>query len=115
LVLICKVVFRINYYTKPGESLAIVGDEPFGDWNPNRCIQMYWAGNGNWQLDFHFDPKKVKVFSYRYLIVSADGWVKVEEGPFRILPIEELKDVKQILHQDAWRVSIKHFFVLKKI
>jgi hypothetical protein len=99
-----KVVFRINYWTNPGQSLAIVGDAPFGEWNPNQCIQMYWAGNGIWQLDFHFDPMKTKLFQYRYLLVSNDGWVKVEEGPPRLLRIEELKDVKQILNQDVWRV-----------
>ena len=64
--------FHINYHTRWGESLYIVGNVPqLGNGNPENAVEMTLTGPDLWELDVEFPAKSLE-FDYSF-IVKAPG------------------------------------------
>ncbi|MDL2221594.1 4-alpha-glucanotransferase [Parabacteroides sp. OttesenSCG-928-N08] len=67
-----KVTFNINFHTVWGQKLCIVGSIPeLGSWQAPLAKDMYYIGNGNWQLQLEL-PDTVTTIEYRYFLSVND-------------------------------------------
>jgi len=103
-----SVVFRVNYFTESGQTIAIVGNiSAFGQWNTGNALKMNYVGEGNWQLEFRFTEENsgLKDFSYFYLVRSSFGWSFCEHQGIsgRVLPLHKLVHLKSVFIEDIWQ------------
>lgn len=67
-----KVTFNINFHTVWGQRLCIVGSIPeLGSWEPALAKEMYYTGEGNWQLELEL-PSNIQSIEYRYFLSVND-------------------------------------------
>jgi len=88
------VVFRLNFWTNFGDTVAIVGNtSAFGNGNTSQARKMKYVGDGNWQLEFHFSNiSDVEEFTYNYLLMNnSTNWTYYESGPKRKIDFREFK------------------------
>ena len=73
-----KLTFRINYHTRWGESLWLIGSiEALGEWNVVNAFPMYHNGNGEWEASIICDESVG--FEYKYLVKSTE-YAPIWEG-----------------------------------
>lgn len=94
-----QITFRINYHTRWGELLYIVGsDKVLGKWQLDNAYPMQYNSNGEWeasvQLDSHED------IEYKYLVKTQDGNIVWEGGKNRVF---KSTDYRLIEIRDFWR------------
>lgn len=94
-----KITFRINFHTKWGEQLCLVGSDPsIGNWDAENAFPMYHNGDGEWEATLHFtNPFALE---YKYLVKSDDGTLHWEGGKNRIL---EKTACRLVEIRDFWR------------
>ncbi|CEM38811.1 unnamed protein product [Vitrella brassicaformis CCMP3155] len=91
-----SVDFTINYMTRPGQNLYIVGSiEELGEWDPARAAPMRWTPGHNWTccLDLPQGP-----IEYKFLVKEGDG-VEWEFGGNHKLDVLEEEDTELL---DWW-------------
>ena len=82
-----KVSFNINYNTKWGQRLYIVGSIPaLGKGLYTKALPMKFVENGQWTASI--DIKKPEKFTYRYFIFSDDKHFIGEWGDHREIALE---------------------------
>ncbi len=82
-----KITFNIDYRTKWGESLFIVGNiAKLGSDNINAAKSMTLHGEQRWVAEIDL-PANVKCFNYSYFVKNDNGAIKNEWGkPHRFTP-----------------------------
>ena len=96
-----KILFSINYHTRPGQELFISGNyDKLGKWNPQKALKMAYSGGGNWtlNLDLKQNSKKLK---YKYFVRDQHGNVLWEWGENRCIKLNK-NDAKELYIYDAW-------------
>lgn len=97
-----KVIFRINYKTKWGESLWLCGSiKAIGKWNPSDAYPMIYNGNGEWEARLSF--KRSKTFEYKFFLKHDHHPIIWEGGDNREL---FLIDTDQTEIRDFWRPQV---------
>ncbi len=96
-----KVSFNINYNTKWGQRLYIVGSIPaLGKGLYTKALPMKFVENGQWTASI--DIKKPEKFTYRYFIFSDDKHFIGEWGDHREIALEAECDY---FIDDTWRTN----------
>jgi lysophospholipase L1-like esterase len=86
--------FQIGAYTRPGESIGLVGNIPeLGNWDPAHCRRLYTQSDRFplWWTELDLPPPegdRIQV-AYKYIHISADGQICWEApGENRWVPLE---------------------------
>lgn len=67
--------FKIEYHTKWGEELKIVGNIPqLGDNDPEAAVPMHTQNGQDWEVDIEFDQLPEDKLRYNYLLIK-DGQI----------------------------------------
>lgn len=75
-----KIIFEINYNTKIGENLGIIGSIPeLGSWKENNALKMTWNENNIWKGHFYYNSTVEESFEFKF-IISFNGVVKQWES-----------------------------------
>lgn len=74
-----KIRFNLDYQTRWGETLFIMGSLPeLGSNNPTRSVAMHYESDSRWTLEI--DINDICRFEYRYLIIDENKNTRVETG-----------------------------------
>ena len=94
-----KLTFRINYHTRWGEHLCLIGsDASLGNWEAENAFPMYHNGDGEWEACLSLD--QLVALEYKYVVKSQNGALIWEGGKNRIL---EEPSHKLVEFRDYWR------------
>lgn len=94
-----QITFRINYHTRWGEQLCLIGsDEALGNWEAENAFPMYYNGDGEWEASLRFNGSEK--FEYKYLVKSHDGGRIREGGKNRIF---KATNTVMVEIRDFWR------------
>ena len=96
-----NVSFNINFHTKWGQTLYIVGSIPeLGNWNLEQAKEMQCVDKGNWNLNLELPSKNINL-EYRYF-VKENNQIRFEEWTRNHdLSINKLQESYYIL--DHWQ------------
>ena len=94
--------FSINYNTKWGEDLYVMGDcKELGSNILVNALKLEYGDNGNWKGAINIDSDQIKVVSYGYLIKDSSGIVSFEVGKERKLSLSSSTKVVNCF--DQWQ------------
>ena len=97
-----KVVFRINYKSKWGENIELIGSiEKLGNWNTELSFPMTYTEKGEWEATFDLDDNEI--FEYKYILKNNEKKVIWEGGKNRVF---DLNIDHQIEVRDYWRPQV---------
>jgi hypothetical protein len=75
-----KIIFQMNYDTKMGEEIGLVGSiKELGLWNQNNMIRMNWNKGNNWKAIIDTSFAEINTFEYKFVLVEG-GIIKEWEG-----------------------------------
>lgn len=76
----------VNYQTKFGENLYVVGSIPeLGNWNPEKGLKLNYHDGYDWTSALRLDGKP-QLIQYKYVVYNAElGYAKWEDGENRVL------------------------------
>lgn len=96
-----KLIFRINYYTRWGQELRLVGNIPeLGDGDLSRAAAMKFSPSEEWSLEIELPKSKAGKLEYNYILVDNNtGKTTKEWGSARKVPATKENTVVLI---DAW-------------
>ena len=79
--------FHINYHTKWGETLYLVGTNPaLGGGDPEKALEMSLVGPDLWVLDLEL-PATTKAFDYSFIVKApGEAWRFEWGNPHRFEP-----------------------------
>lgn len=88
--------------TQWGDSLVLVGNAPeLGDWDPQRGVHLSGDGWPTW--NGLVNMRAGSAFSYKFVILSADGSVRWESGEDRLALLATDPDEYQVRLQHEFR------------
>lgn len=94
--------FSINYKTKWGENLYVIGDcKELGDNILVNAFKLTYVAGDYWVGCINIDPDKIKVISYRYLLIDEFGMVSFEAGKERKISLSG--STKIVTSYDQWQ------------
>jgi len=94
-----KVIFRINYITRWGESIWICGSrKTLGNWDKHLAFPLTHNGNGEWEATINF--KDSKKFEYKFFLKTSSNQIIWEGGSNRIFKIDQYNNVET---REYWR------------
>lgn len=100
-----KLVFRIEYRTKWGESIKVVGNTPeLGLGKEENALPLTTTDGVRWTADTDIKVPTDRRITYYYLLCKEGGEAVRREwnGMPRLLHVQNLKD-KTYLLQDSWK------------
>ena len=98
-----RVSFKIDYQTVWGQRLYVLGSRlEFGEWNPDRALEMENIYPGEWELVV--DVEYIKSWDYKYLVKDDEGGVLWEWGGNRQVNLND-GQFEEIRIRDFWRTS----------
>eukprot|EP01125_Pyxidicula_operculata_P002210 TRINITY_DN12120_c0_g1_i1.p1 TRINITY_DN12120_c0_g1~~TRINITY_DN12120_c0_g1_i1.p1 ORF type:complete len:935 (+),score=194.70 TRINITY_DN12120_c0_g1_i1:47-2806(+) len=72
--------FRLEYFTQPGESISVVGNnDVLGSWDISKGYRLTWKGKGMWEGLVNFKEEGVDL-EYKYVLQTPDGSYVWEGG-----------------------------------
>lgn len=98
------IIFQINYWTKPGESIVLIGTGGPLQWEIRDAILLNYKGLGVWQGIIEVSNDVVKL-NYKFANVGFDERVLFETGPAREVYVNQFKEGSTILLRDSWIVN----------
>ncbi len=88
-----KIHFNLNYFTKWGQNIAIMGSIPeLGNNDSSKALYMNFQWKEDWMLDIEVDSKVAFEFTYRYVLKDSNGLDMPESGNDRTLKIDPSKE-----------------------
>jgi 4-alpha-glucanotransferase len=95
------VIFRIQFYTHPGQALWLSGEPPL----PTHPVPMEFADTEHWQLTVPLPAEAAgATLNYSYVLMNSDGSRSTDWGRDRkIVPAEF--DCAELLVLDSWNQS----------
>ena len=96
------VRFSIQYCTRNGQSLVLIGDHPrLGKWRSSQAVRMTWSNGHLWTAEVELPCREM--YFYKYAVVE-NGNVCWQQGSNRLLTIPEFSGVRGPLIEahDKW-------------
>ena len=89
-----KIVFQMNYDTKMGEEIGLVGSiKELGSWDQNNMIRMNWNEGNNWKTTIDTSFADINNFEYKFVLIEGGNIKKWEKGNNRIFNINEMENL----------------------
>jgi hypothetical protein len=97
-----KITFHINYKTKWGERLIVVGNIPsLGNGRIEHSLDLEYQADGNWATTLKITET---AFDYQYVVIDDNWNILAEEwGEMRTFESEVYKKGSKISLKDSWR------------
>lgn len=97
-----KIIFKVNYQTKWGERVVVLGNIPsLGNGRIEHSLALEYQADGNWAT-----PLKITetTFDYQYVVID-ENWnvLNKEWGEMRTFESEAYKKGSKIALNDSWR------------
>ncbi len=111
-----KIIFRINYHTRWGESIYITGsNKVFGKWNAEDAFPMYHNGDGEWEAGVVLEHPSD--FEYKYLVKTGSHTFVWEGGKNRVFKASgyQLVEIRDFWRPQADAVSAFQTQVFTKV
>lgn len=101
-----KITFQINYRTRWGERIVVVGNTPeLGNGELYYSFGLKYTSNGNWEGTTNIEADG---FQYQYVVINDDFTeLNREWGEMRSFNLGETK-ANQIALKDTWRGKYHH-------
>ncbi|MEO8710754.1 MAG: 4-alpha-glucanotransferase [Parafilimonas sp.] len=100
-----KFIFQLNFYTKPGESLFIIGNhEALGNNNLADALPMQYLNEESWVVSVdinHSSSMPKEGIEYNYVLKHADNFTVYDWGKDKKLTPELFK-YEEVLIADSW-------------
>ncbi|HVK96651.1 MAG TPA: 4-alpha-glucanotransferase [Flavisolibacter sp.] len=97
-----RIDFYLQFNTKFGESLAIIGDtEALGNNDVVNALEMKFLNESFWHASIEIDASEQKTFNYRYVFTSATGSIKKEGEKNRNIDLKKSSE-EDIVLIDLW-------------
>ena len=88
-----KIVFQMNYDTKIGEEIGLVGSiKELGLWDQNNMIRMNWNEGNNWKTTIDTSFADINSFEYKFVLIEEGIIKEWEKGNNRIFNINEIEN-----------------------
>lgn len=95
------IKFSINFNTKWGEELYIVGSiHELGSNNASKALKLNYTENSIWEGEIKCNTSKERVIKYKYFVKSAAG-IYYEAGNGRSIALNS--QTKEIISYDQWQ------------
>ena len=89
-----KIVFQMNYATKMGEEIGLVGSiKELGLWDKNNMIRMNWNEGNNWKAIIDVSFADINAFEYKFVLIERGKIKEWEKGNNRIFNINGIQNI----------------------
>lgn len=96
-----KVAFSVQYNTRFGQNLCIVGSHPsLGSWSISKAIPLHWTDGGIWKCEVTFNSELGKRVEYKYIIKSGE-FIEWEPGENHKIGTSD-KNFRLMYQMDVW-------------
>jgi hypothetical protein len=88
-----KITFEINYKTKFGEEIGILGNiEYLGNWNTNKVFKLKWANENLWVGSIHINEDNLIDFSFefKFILLYHNKIIKWQSGINNIFSFNDI-------------------------
>ena len=99
-----KLILRLRYYTRLGESLHVTGNIPsLGNNDPSNALPMQYHSHDYWQavLDLHAAAIPKEGLNYSYVFRDIDGSTNMDWGAGRLITAPMINPVETLI-LDSW-------------
>ena len=104
-----KIMFQMNYNTKPGEDLGVIGSiQELGNWDQNRALRMSWNDGNIWKASINYSFEKEKEFEFKFIFIENGRVKRWEDGNNRKLGFNQLKDIIEPNIKEEFFVEFKN-------
>ena len=104
-----KITFQMNYNTKPGEDLGVIGSvSELGNWDQNRALRMSWNDGNIWKASINYNFEREKEFEFKFIFIQNGRVKKWEDGNNRKLGFSQLKDIIEPNIKEEYFVEFKN-------
>ena len=87
-----KITFQIDYNTKMGEELGLIGSiKELGSWDKNKIIRMYWNDGNIWKTTIDVSFMDINSFEFKFILIDKGDIKEWENGNNRIFNHNEYK------------------------
>ena len=89
-----KIVFQMNYATKMGEEIGLIGSiKELGLWDKNNMIRMNWNEGNNWKAIIDVSFADINAFEYKFVLIERGKIKEWEKGNNRIFNINGIQNI----------------------
>ena len=89
-----KIDFKINYNTKMGEEIGLIGSiKEFGCWDKDKLLRMHWTDGNIWETTIDFSFIEIDSFEYKFVLIENGEIKEWENGDNRIFNHNEFKQL----------------------
>ena len=89
-----KIDFKINYDTKMGEEIGLIGSiKELGCWNKDKLLRMHWTDGNIWETTIDFSFVEIDSFEYKFVLIENGEIKEWENGNNRIFNHNEFKQI----------------------
>lgn len=118
-----KIDFQINYNTKIGEEIGLIGSiKELGCWNKDKLLRMHWTDGNIWETTIDFSFVDIDdSFEYKFVLIENGDIKEWENGNNRIFNHDEFKQLiskyknKNIYENDYDYIAKDNKIILKCI
>ena len=104
-----KITFQMNYNTKPGEDLGVIGSvSELGNWEQNRALRMSWNDGNIWKASINYNFEREKEFEFKFIFIENGRVKRWEDGNNRKLGFNQLKDIIEPNIKEEFFVEFKN-------
>ena len=104
-----KITFQMNYNTKPGEDLGVIGSvSELGNWDQNRALRMSWNDGNIWKASINYNFEREKEFEFKFIFIENGRVKRWEDGNNRKLGFNQLKDIIEPNIKEEFFVEFKN-------
>jgi 4-alpha-glucanotransferase len=99
-----KLIFRLRFHTKVGQSLWLTGNHPLlGDGRADRALPLQFFNEEFWQATLNLPAGVIPdaAITYNYILRNADGSSVQDWGNDRVINVASFKQ-DEILIIDSW-------------
>eukprot|EP01105_Mastigella_eilhardi_P013400 TRINITY_DN3055_c0_g1_i1.p1 TRINITY_DN3055_c0_g1~~TRINITY_DN3055_c0_g1_i1.p1 ORF type:complete len:191 (+),score=43.22 TRINITY_DN3055_c0_g1_i1:8-580(+) len=101
-----QVRFRVQYSTRYGQNVHVLGDHPsFGAWGTKQGRKMSYVKDGVWELRVALDPE-ITLLRYKYAVLDHQipdfGVPHLEPGSDRVIDFTHESGNHAVLRDDHW-------------
>ena len=76
-----KITFNINYKTKFGEEIGILGNIDYlGNWNTNKVFKLKWTNGNLWVGSISINEDNLIDFEFKFILLYHNKIIKWESG-----------------------------------
>ena len=89
-----KITFQIDYDTKMGEEVGLIGSiKELGSWDKNKIIRMYWNDGNIWKTTIDVSFIDISSFEFKFILIDKGDIKEWENGNNRIFKHNKFKKI----------------------